>query len=383
MKTTIKSISGTIGKLRPFSFASRTKRHIALLLAYNGAEYRGLARQPRYLNTVEERLIQAMVLSRLIPPEITTHQTAMTRAGRTDKGVSSVGNVLSVWLRSNQDADVKRGIVPFDDATTSMNDEQNLPSNTASSSVDKPELPYVLMLNQHLPSTIRVLAYSCVPPIFSARKDAISRTYEYTLPSHGINLVRLEAASRRFIGTHDFSYFTEWAKDSRSYIRTMSSISFRKEQYGSTGMIVVTITAPSFVWHQIRAMMTVLVRVAQGLEHEDVITKMLMKEGCKPGFRPLFGLAAPMPLVLTNVEYPPGLLNWTSRHGGAGKRGVAQDWFRAVCEAKLWGDVSAHCTDVDDAVMWHDDVIAKASRAGGLGTYAKIYERPVRPWGMA
>ena len=391
MSLAIENLSKSVAKLRPFSFARTTKRHIALLLAYNGAEYRGLARQPRYINTIEERVIQALIHSRLIPPEILGHQTSVTRAGRTDKGVSASGNVMSVWMRSALGVDEDSGILPFADAPSKFDNVQ-----TTTSLVHTSELPYVVMINQHLPPSIRILAYSPVVPSFSAQKDAISRTYEYAFSSQGVDINRLELASRRFIGTHDFSYFTQWSKDSRSYTRTIHSIEFRVVQYGSiVSMIIAKITAPSFIWHQIRGMMTVLIRVAQGLEDEGIISMMLQKQGCQEGSRPIFGLASPIPLTLTNVEYPPGCINWTFPHpehvSQRFLRDVEGEKFRAVCEARFWNSVSQKCLNTyqqprvyDATVLHHDDQIVGALKGRHPSqNYVNIYDRPFRPWGIA
>ncbi|TPX31414.1 hypothetical protein SmJEL517_g05273 [Synchytrium microbalum] len=406
-------------KLRPFDFSSTTKRNVGLLISYHGAGFRGLARQPKYINTIEERIVEALITTRLIGPEINEHQTSLDKAARTDKGVSSSHNVVSLWLRSNsKEANPDLGIYPFMSRTCNdlPSKKGHAPLATSRTGVEsrldiddasiKQELPYVVMLNRHLPPTIRILAWSPVSG-FDARRHALQRTYEYSFPAHGIDLELLTRATDRFVGTHDFSYFTDYSKSSKTNIRTISEMTIREEVYGSIRLFVVTIKAPSFVWHQIRNMMTVLIRVGQGLESEEVITQMLETKPEKDAkTRPLFGMASPLPLILTNVEYPPSSVKWSFPEKNVEYPPSSVNWiksvsskkedfrsrliieaqreeFRAVMEARFWKTVGLHWKNEADVsqntVMWHDEQIVKSLR--GSGAYVPILHRPYRPWG--
>ena len=50
------------------------------------------------------------------------------------------------------------------------------------------ELPYIVMLNNTLPSDIRVLSWSPVDTSFSARFSCLQRTYKYFFPLGEMNI---------------------------------------------------------------------------------------------------------------------------------------------------------------------------------------------------
>ena len=62
-------------------------------------------------------------------------------------------------------------------------------SKAASRNGDKTsELPYMVMLNNNLPSDIRVLSCATVDQSFSARFSCLQRTYKYFFPRGEMNL---------------------------------------------------------------------------------------------------------------------------------------------------------------------------------------------------
>eukprot|EP00064_Thunnus_orientalis_P001540 superscaffoldBa00000106_g1543 len=74
------------GKERPFDFSAHPRRHVALRLAYLGWAYQGFAVQENTDNTVEARLFEALLKTRLIQDRQSSNYH---RCGRTDKGVSA------------------------------------------------------------------------------------------------------------------------------------------------------------------------------------------------------------------------------------------------------------------------------------------------------
>lgn len=81
------------GKERPFDFAAHPRRHVALRLAYLGWAYQGFAVQENTDNTVEARLFEALLKTRLIQDRQSSNYH---RCGRTDKGVSAFSQVGSL-----------------------------------------------------------------------------------------------------------------------------------------------------------------------------------------------------------------------------------------------------------------------------------------------
>lgn len=84
------------GKERPFDFSAHPRRHVALRLAYLGWAYQGFAVQENTDNTVEARLFEALLKTRLIQDRQTSNYH---RCGRTDKGVSAFSQVSSLRLK--------------------------------------------------------------------------------------------------------------------------------------------------------------------------------------------------------------------------------------------------------------------------------------------
>lgn len=78
------------GQVRPFDFSAHPRRHVALRLAYLGWEYQGFAVQENTDNTVEARLFEALLKTKLIQDRQSSNYH---RCGRTDKGVSAFSQV--------------------------------------------------------------------------------------------------------------------------------------------------------------------------------------------------------------------------------------------------------------------------------------------------
>lgn len=78
------------GSERPFDFSAHPRRHVALRLAYLGWQYQGFAVQENTDNTVEARLFEALLKTKLIKDRQTSNYH---RCGRTDKGVSAFSQV--------------------------------------------------------------------------------------------------------------------------------------------------------------------------------------------------------------------------------------------------------------------------------------------------
>lgn len=83
---------------RPFDFSRYNKRHIALKVAYLGWAFHGFASQENIENTVEAHLFDALKKCCLIENRASCNYS---RCGRTDKGVSAFGQVISLDVRSN------------------------------------------------------------------------------------------------------------------------------------------------------------------------------------------------------------------------------------------------------------------------------------------
>ncbi|KAI5057095.1 hypothetical protein GOP47_0027110 [Adiantum capillus-veneris] len=124
----------------------RKKRKIAMLLAYCGAGYQGMQKNPGAV-TIEGLLEEALLKAGAMPENYdgNPRKVDWMRAARTDKGVSAVGQVVSGLFY-----------------------------------IDPPG--FVERVNAHLPKQIRLLGYKRVIPTFSAKKYCDRRRYEYVIP---------------------------------------------------------------------------------------------------------------------------------------------------------------------------------------------------------
>jgi tRNA pseudouridine38/39 synthase len=83
-------------------FETFKAKKFALKVCYIGTCYDGMAYQKATdNNTVEAYILKAMHTMSLIK-SIDVEENDYTRAGRTDKGVSAMGNVISLKLRSSE-----------------------------------------------------------------------------------------------------------------------------------------------------------------------------------------------------------------------------------------------------------------------------------------
>ncbi|XP_075034821.1 tRNA pseudouridine(38/39) synthase [Mixophyes fleayi] len=258
---------------RPFDFSAHPKQHVALRLAYLGWGYHGFASQENTANTVEEVVFQALAKTRLLENR---QKSNYHRCGRTDRGVSALGQVISLDLRTAAEG--------------------------------KPELRYTQMLNRVLPADIRVLCWAVVPSSFSARFSCRSRTYRYLFPRAQLDVEAMDCAARLLEGTHDFRNLCKMdvANGVVTFIRTVLSARVEPvpELPGDGGpfqLYHLQITGLAFLYHQVRCIMGVLFLIGQGKEEPDVIRKLLDVERnpCKPQYN----MAVEFPLVLYDCQF--------------------------------------------------------------------------------
>jgi len=196
---------------------------LKLTLEYDGAGFRGWARQPG-ARTVEGTLRDA--LDAVFPG-----WNALAVAGRTDTGVHASGQVASVEAT---------GGPPVERAREA--------------------------LNAALPDDVAVLAVDAAPDGFSARFSARSRAYRYRILRRRVrspfaaqralwwprplDLDALAAAAALVPGRHDFTAFTPTETRHRVFTRTVANACW--EEQGEE--LHFTIEAESFLRHMVRTL---------------------------------------------------------------------------------------------------------------------------------
>ncbi|KAL6527233.1 hypothetical protein OROGR_016323 [Orobanche gracilis] len=286
------------------------KRHIALKVMYFGQRFYGFASEaqmdptvevglpiikyacrmvlpPSHCTLVKSEIFKALKKTRLISGD--KKELEYSRCGRTDKGVSSVGQVISLFLRSN------------------LKETAGISGYSGESFAEESygrEKDYVKILNRVLPKDIRVIGWSPAPTNFSARFSCLSREYKYFFWRENLNINAMEISGKKFIGEHDFRNFCKMdAANVHNYRRRITSFEIFpcSERFEDDDLWAVKIEGSAFLWHQIRCMVAVLFLIGQGLEPHNVIDELLDIE-ITPR-KPQYTMASEIPLVLRSCEF--------------------------------------------------------------------------------
>lgn len=248
-------------------------RMIKLVLAYDGSDFCGWQVQPG------AESIQAALTSAI--GRLTGEKVLPQGSGRTDAGVHALAQVASF-------------------ATASSIPVENL----------------VKALNDLLPTSIRVLEATEMPPDFHARKSARGKTYRYRIyraPICPPFLSRyvwhypfpldedaMRDASEFIIGEHDFTSFTavdpERAKEEEvsNFRRIVASIWTREGEE-----LIYTISGSGFLHHMVRNLVGTFILVGKATLRPGDIKKILQARD-----RSAAGPTAPASgLFLVGVEY--------------------------------------------------------------------------------
>ncbi|MBU4373022.1 MAG: tRNA pseudouridine(38-40) synthase TruA [Euryarchaeota archaeon] len=224
---------------------------IALKVAYIGTDYHGFQVQPD-VKTIEGEIFRALrELNTINNP----HEANYIAAGRTDKGVHALGQVIA-FNTENADVAIPRAI------------------------------------NSGL-RNIWTWARAEVAANFDPRRDAKYREYRYILYGQ-YDSASLRKSLRLLKGIHDFSNFATPEKG-RTCVCKIEKLDMQVER----GFTVMEIRADRFLWHMVRKLATAMKLVGSGARDIRWLEQMLnpkeFTEALKPA--PAYGL------VLKNVKY--------------------------------------------------------------------------------
>ncbi|XP_011302832.1 tRNA pseudouridine synthase A, mitochondrial isoform X2 [Fopius arisanus] len=290
------------------------KKNFAFMLGYLGKDYYGMQRNPK-MRTIEEDLITAMFKAKLIDEEAyeTIQYTNFQRAARTDKGVSATRQICSAKL---------------------------------------PDSAKIEDINQYLPKEIRVFGIKRVTKGFNSKSQCNARTYTYTLPTFAFApddqslrdrvplseeeiLKRVEelktidgkaftefrmspelrekvnSVLKLYEGTHNFHNFTARVRpfDPRAN-RYMMKCQVLDTHISKDNIEFATlqVKGQSFMLHQIRKMVALVISIVRNLATEDAIEESFKPEKWDIPIAPGLGL------VLNHVHYD----NYNKRYGADG-----------------------------------------------------------------
>ncbi|TIA97034.1 hypothetical protein E3P96_03489 [Wallemia ichthyophaga] len=356
---------------KPFIFNSYSQRKIALKFSYSGWSYNGLAAQsvPTPLPTVEQTLWDALSKGRLVDASKSFDSAGWSRCGRTDKGVSSAGQVVALWVRSAYTPynapHAPHAIEAFKQPTAARPPSLSKAQHASIDSADESErdsvrervykeaheaqifkesqpqtheLNYIQILNSLLPPSIRILGWAPVHPAFDARFDCLRRHYKYYVDpaaspqGPGLDVGRMNTALQRLKGTHDFRNFckVDASKQINNFHRTIHDAWIEREE--NLKLHCVNLVGSAFLYHQVRCMMAVLFLVGCGKEEVSVVDD-LMRVELDPEHphlptvigKPIYDMAHDLPLCLYDCVYDDSKVVWRSAPCGSESESLHSD----------------------------------------------------------
>ena len=229
-------------------------RNIKLTIEYDGTNYLGWQVQAKG-TTIQGRIEENLNL-------LTGEEVRLTCSGRTDAGVHAFEQVAHFRTQSPLDL----------------------------SSIQK-------ALNSLLPRDILIKKVEEVGEDFHARKQSMSKIYEYRILNrelrsvfhHGyawhiprrLDLSEMEKAAEHLLGEHDFSAFRSVGTPTRTPVRRVIRVEWKK---GRDGLIRFEIEANGFLKKMVRAIVGTLVEVGKGkMSSEDFRSVLLSKNRANAG----------------------------------------------------------------------------------------------------
>jgi tRNA pseudouridine38-40 synthase len=164
-------------------------------------------------------------------------------------------------------------------------------------------------LNDLLPSDINVLRLESVRHRFHARHDAVGRSYIYQVSRRRtafakpfvwwvkdeLEVERMRAAARRFMGFHDFRAFSDADPDETSTEVLVDTLDIHEDE----DLLVIHVEGSHFLWKMVRRLVGVLVEVGRGgLSDQEAGNLLIAGDGL-----PARLTAPPSGLFLERVFY--------------------------------------------------------------------------------
>lgn len=239
---------------------------------YDGTDFYGFQIQ------AHERTVQGEIERAL--ERLTGAELRVTGAGRTDRGVHALGQIVSF------EAGWKHGLPDFQRA-----------------------------LNAVLAADVAIGEMGLAPKGFHPRFSALGRAYRYTILNQpwpapverriawhvpgDLDLVQMARATGYLVGTHDFATFGRPPQGENS-VRTVSRAGWQ----GEGTRVTFDIEANAFLYRMVRSIVGTLVRVGQGqISPAEFEVILAARE------RDLIKQVAPAHgLCLVRVDYPEGVL---------------------------------------------------------------------------
>lgn len=166
-------------------------------------------------------------------------------------------------------------------------------------------------LNKYLPNDISVLHLETVPDRFHARYNAKDKTYlykiwneEHTNPfmrkysmhvDQKLDISKMKEAASHFLGSHDFTAYSNAKSKKKSMVREIYAISIEKEN----GFLHIRVRGDGFLYNMVRKIVGTLIEVGLNTIKPDQIPAIIeSKERVQTGL-----MAEAAGLYLEKVEF--------------------------------------------------------------------------------
>lgn len=265
--------------------APDSMRCYAITVAYDGTRYVGWQTQPNGL-AIQQVLSESIA-------EVVGHRVNLHGSGRTDAGVHAEGQVAAfstdAWKHSAEQL--------------------------------------VRAINQRLPQDISVLESRRVQVGFDPIRNAIAKTYRYTIRNSSVpdplkhayqwwiprtlDIELMRQGANRLIGTLDFKTFESLGSNRKTSIRTVHKLEVLPVPSLAGTEIHIVIQADGFLYNMVRNITGALVQIGKGRFDPKRLDTMIESKQ-----RDLESQTAPARgLCLMSVEYPKSLyLDSDPRH---------------------------------------------------------------------
>jgi tRNA pseudouridine38-40 synthase len=224
---------------------------VALKFAYDGKNFSGYARQPGQ-RTIEQTLIELLLKHGIFDD---ARNACFRTASRTDRGVSALGNVCG-----------------FDTHLSKQEILRSLKTQTAE---------------------LFIYGAQEVEANFYPR-HAKRREYRYYLRNKGLDVEKVLSAANVFTGEHNFQNFAR-VEPLKNPVRSIDTILITTTQE----FLVLDFYAQTFLWNQIRRIVSALKQVGEGSLCLNAVKHALDHPEKKVDFQ----IVASEPLLLKDVVY--------------------------------------------------------------------------------
>ena len=240
-----------------------------LRIQYDGGRYQGWQRLGNSENTIQGKI--ESVLTEMVGEPI-----EIIGCSRTDSGVHALSQIANF-----------------------------------KSDINMTEAEVMNYLNRYLPRDISIVEVTLVPERFHARYNAKDKTYlykiwneQYTNPfmrkysmhvEESLNLPSMIKASHYFIGSHDFTSYSNAKSKKKSMVREIYSIDIEE----NAGFIEIRVRGNGFLYNMVRKIVGTLIEVGLGeIDAKNIPSIIESKERVQTG-----RMADPAGLYLETVEF--------------------------------------------------------------------------------